>query len=110
MRRILILLVTISSLFVLLGCIGEEKDVVPPTIHGAKDITYYIGRPQPNYMTGVTASDHIDGDLTDMILVDDSLVDLTSPGFYDLFYRVKDLSGNETVVKISVIFIKLSTR
>ena len=43
---------------------------------------------------GATASDNIDGDLTDSIIIDSSAVDNTTPGSYSVTYNVSDAAGN----------------
>lgn len=47
---------------------------------------------------GYEASDNMDGDLTDKVIVDNQ-VNTKKEGIYEIIYRVKDSSGNETVVK-----------
>lgn len=73
-----------------------------PVISGAEDINYLINYPAPDYLDGVTAHDIQEGDITDRLIVDDSDVDLTIAGEYDLIYSVKDSSSNETTVTVTV--------
>jgi hypothetical protein len=79
--------------------------VTLPVISGAVDIEYTIGATAPNYLTGVTAFDEQQGDLTEEIAVDDSDVDLEEAGEYDVVYTVADASGNEAEVTITVTVV-----
>ncbi|MFU8793560.1 MAG: 5'-nucleotidase C-terminal domain-containing protein [Acholeplasmataceae bacterium] len=80
----------------------EETIDYAPVIYGTKDITYNIGKQAPNYLTNVGAADYQEGIITDRITIDDSEVDLTTPGVYPVIYRVIDEQLNETVVTIFV--------
>ncbi|MEH7094834.1 immunoglobulin-like domain-containing protein, partial [Neobacillus vireti] len=57
-----------------------------------------------NALSGVTATDNVDGDITSSIVVTGT-VDNKKPGVYSLTYSVKDSSGNTTTVtrKITVV-------
>jgi len=91
----------------LFACQEENvTDFAPPALIGYQNITYTIGDDTPNYLDGIEAIDSIDGDVTSSIIVDDSLVDLETPGIYDLYYYAKDLSGNESFVKVIVIVLE----
>lgn len=103
---ILVLILT----FALTGCVSKpQADVVPPTFSGTHDITYFIGDDAPNYLLDVTATDSVDGDVTANITVDDSLVDLTTPGIYTLTYHVSDESNNSISTSVSVLVIETNT-
>ncbi|XFA98903.1 S41 family peptidase [Candidatus Izemoplasma sp. B36] len=69
-------------------------DTTAPVFSGVVDIDYYIDDPAPNYMDGVTATDDVDGDITDQISVDASSVDLEVAGEYTITYSVTDTAGN----------------
>src|SRR5690554_6587687 len=71
-------------------------DETPPIINGAKDFTYTIGDDVPNYLNGVTAMDDIDG--TVLVMIDDSLVDLTKEGTYKIVFIAVDNAGNESKI------------
>ncbi|PLS24038.1 immunoglobulin-like domain-containing protein [Bifidobacterium imperatoris] len=80
----------------------KKLDKTKPVIKGADDVTIAVGDTfDPK--AGVTASDDVDGDLTDAIVVSGS-VDVTKDGVYELTYTVSDKSGNKTTVtrKITV--------
>lgn len=108
MKKIKLMILLIIFASILVGCETAAKDLVPPNFSGTKDITYYIGSTVPNFLAGVGASDSVDGDITHLISIDDSNVDLTTPGIYTLTYIVSDLSGNEIRTSISVIVIETS--
>lgn len=57
----------------------------------------------PDYMSGIQASDEIDGDLTNEVTVDDSAVQYGTPGSYPIAYMVSDLSGNVETIQKQVI-------
>lgn len=107
MKKWLFILMVFFLVF-LVSCQKELIDVVPPTILGVKDLTYTIGRPEPNYLNGITARDNVDGDITHLIEVDISEVDLTSPGIYAIVYLVSDLSNNQS--KEEAVIIVLGSR
>ena len=69
----------------------------PPTITGATDKTIHVGE-FFDELEGVSASDKEDGDLTDVIYVDEETVDNTKPGKYTLTYSVTDSGGLTTTV------------
>ena len=76
------------------------QDKVPPVLKGVVSKT--IKRNSLfNPSTGVTASDEVDGILTNQIKITGQ-VDTKREGVYPLTYRVKDRSGNETVVQIKI--------
>lgn len=75
-------------------------DAKPPMLH-AKDITISLGD-GVDYMTGVTAEDEMDGNLTSQIRVDHSQIDETKAGIYPIIYTVTDKSGNEATVRTAL--------
>jgi oligopeptide transport system substrate-binding protein len=81
-------------------------DTTAPVITGVAGLSYVIGDPAPNYLTGVSATDNVDGDITADIVVNSSAVNLTVVGVYAITYTVEDSSENETVVN-SFIQVKL---
>lgn len=56
----------------------------------------------PNYLSGVSASDNVDGDLTSVIIVEALNVSYGVPGSYSISYRVYDSSGNLAEKEIPV--------
>ncbi len=105
MKHFMLIFIFILGAFNFMGC-QKEKDVVPPHISGAKDITYKIGRAEPDYLDGIKANDNIDGDLTPYIEVDLTEVDLTIPGIYRIIYKVTDKAGNTGTSSCVIIVIK----
>lgn len=99
-------IILITLLFFLVACQSEPKDVVPPSIIGAKDFTYTIGKTKPDFLEDVTASDNLDGDITHLIEVDTSEVDFTSPGIYNITYTVSDLSHNTSKEEVIIIVLE----
>lgn len=93
MKRFLFTFVLTLTILSIMGC-QKEPDIVPPHISGAKDITYFMGDPEPNYLNGLVALDNHDGDITDLIEVDLSEVDLENPGIYRIIYTATDKAGN----------------
>ncbi len=108
MKKTTIWILILVGLALLAGCENEpsSKDMVPPTISGARDLTHTIGDEQPDYLKNVTAHDLSDGDLTDRITVDDSDVNLLVAGIYELIYRVSDLDGFSTTETVNVIVLE----
>jgi hypothetical protein len=78
-------------------------DEIAPVITGFSNINYIIGDPTPNYASGVTATDNVDGNLTASIVINASAVNLTTAGTYTVTYTVTDAAGNTKVESISVI-------
>src|SRR5690554_4300206 len=81
----------------------DQTDDVAPVITGTSDFEYTIGDPTPNYLAGVTATDNVDE--TVVVDVDDSAVDLTVAGNYDLIYAATDLAGNTSFVVVTVYVV-----
>ena len=79
-------------------------DETPPVIEGTGRIFSRRGNPVI-YLRGVTAFDSFGRDFTYTINVDSSGVDRNVVGEYQVFYRVKDFTGNETVVVETVEII-----
>jgi len=70
-------------------------DAIPPvlTLLGSSTVNVTVGSSYRD--AGATATDNIDGNLTDRITVD-SNVNTSSVGTYAIRYSVSDLAGNET--------------
>lgn len=63
-----------------------------PVLEGTLDF-YVAVESSPDYLSGVTAADDVDGNLTDSISVDDSQVDIGEEGEYVLSYTAEDSYG-----------------
>ena len=72
-------------------------DPVAPelVLNGGEEIT--VGAGQPFQDPGFTATDNVDGDLTEQVQVSGQ-VDIYAPGDYELLYTVTDSWGNTTTV------------
>lgn len=73
-----------------------------PIISGYHRIYHIIGDAAPDYTKLVEAYDQEDGTLTDVIEVNDALVDLNIEGIYPLSYKVTDSFGHVTEHTTSV--------
>lgn len=67
-----------------------------------KDIQTTVGK-LPDFMDGVTATDNVDGDLTEQVEVDKSDIDLNRAGTYKAVYSVSDQAGNIGTAECQVI-------
>jgi 2',3'-cyclic-nucleotide 2'-phosphodiesterase (5'-nucleotidase family) len=108
MKKIISIIGLLLLMILVSACTTEvgPKDTIPPEILGLNDITYTIGDDEPDYLDGVLAIDNVDGDVTHQIIVDDSAVDLTTVGAYELFYSVKDSSNNMYRVYVMVYVVE----
>ena len=77
------------------------KDLEKPHIelNGEKDV--YLNLGEEYQEAGYTASDNVDGDITDKVKVDSNL-DINAVGTYVIKYSVVDSANNETVVERNV--------
>lgn len=69
----------------------ESRDREAPVLSGIHDFTIYLGE-TISYMSGITATDETD--VNPSITVDNSAVDLSRPGEYQIVYTATDASGN----------------
>ena len=91
-----------SATFELRIDVGEVTDTVPPviTLNGAATVTVQVG---DTYIdAGATATDNVDGDITNRIEVDNP-VDTGTAGTYTVSYRVEDMAGNRASATRTVI-------
>lgn len=80
---------------------GSTPPVISkPVIHGATDKTIFVGE-QFDPREGVTATDKLDGDLTDRIMIEGA-VDSSAPGTYKLVYTVENSQGLQAVVERTI--------
>ena len=91
-----------STTFELRIAVGTEPDTIPPeiTLIGPATVTVQLGATYTD--AGATATDNVDGDITDSIVVDNP-VDTRVAGTYTVTYRVTDQAGNTTVATRTVI-------
>lgn len=76
-----------------------KEDLDTPVIKGAKDLTVYQGM-SVSYKNGVSVTDDCMEDLE--FVVDNSQVDLNTPGDYPLSYRATDAAGHTTQMEVTV--------
>ncbi|EUJ47035.1 immunoglobulin-like domain-containing protein [Listeria fleischmannii] len=88
--------VTISNI----GDVIDTSDTTKPIIN-ASDKTLTVGDSY-NPLTGVTASDDTDGDITSKIKVTSNNVDTSKAGTYQVSYSVTDAAGNVGTKTITV--------
>lgn len=74
-------------------------DTQAPQITGVRDILTYVGDAVA-YRSGITVSD--DYDKSVKLELDNSAVDLSTPGVYTMTYRATDASGNTTEMQSQV--------
>jgi len=79
-----------------------EIDDIPPTFSYTADTLIFVAGDEfvPH---DVTASNPIDGDLTSLIEIDDSDVDMTIAGIYEVIYTIVDATGTETSITLYVL-------
>ena len=75
--------------------LDTTSDQNPPTFSGLRDYYVYLNDTIDFYI-GVTAVDREEGSV--IFEVDDSSVDFSSVGTYDVIYKASDSKGNETIV------------
>lgn len=75
------------------------NDQIAPVISGVKDLEVYAGG-TVSYKTGVTVTDDLDPKPS--LTVDNSQVDMSTPGVYDVTYTATDAAGNTTSVTVKL--------
>ncbi|MBM7035478.1 immunoglobulin-like domain-containing protein [Vibrio ulleungensis] len=75
--------------------IVSSDDIQAPVISlvGDASLTLYLNESYIEY--GATANDDVDGDVSADIVIDDSALDMTMAGNYQIIYTVSDMAGNE---------------
>jgi hypothetical protein len=93
-------------------------DVTAPILNGVSPTVSILVGSTYNPLSGVTALDAVDGDLTSSIVVEIlnsnsatvNDVDTTSPGVFTVNYSVEDAAGNETTGQTTVNVVSLVFR
>ncbi|MCR2822787.1 immunoglobulin-like domain-containing protein [Lederbergia panacisoli] len=85
---------------------AADSDTIKPTISNATNKTVYIGT-SFNPLSGVTAKDNVDGNITKSIKVTGS-VNMKKAGKYKLTYTVSDKAKNKATV-VRTITVKKDT-
>lgn len=77
-------------------------DLIPPEIIYAPTFKIHVGSSMPKVLEGVIYLDNYDSTDNLLLTVDTTQVILSRIGIYPIFYKVKDLSGNETMLTSSI--------
>lgn len=85
-------------------------DYTNPVFNITQQQVYYVGASKVDLLSGVTASDVLEGDISSRITVKESAVDLSQPGVYPVTYRVTTTKGSfsEITVNVYVYDVRLS--
>lgn len=85
----------------------------PPVLEGMEAVYIAVGSAETNpeitseayYLDGVTATDEVDGDLSNQVEVQLEGLDVNTPGVYEIIYRVTDSYGlvAEAIVTVEVM-------
>lgn len=78
-------------------------DETPPEITGVEEMKIYLGD-EIDLLAGVSVTDDLDS--APVLTLDDSKVDLTQAGVYEVTYTAVDVCLNETVVTTTLTVIK----
>ena len=73
--------------------VDDEKPIIT-----LKDNDIVIDYKEKYTEPGYTAKDNYDGDITDKVIIENN-IDNTKLGDYEVTYKVKDSSNNETIIK-----------
>jgi len=82
--------------------VNVTYETIAPTIEGLTEFTIGLDSDLPNFLTGVTANDNLDGDITADIVVSHNPIDTSILGSYVITYTVKDAANNETVQTVTL--------
>lgn len=94
MKKLMFILFALSTLILTTQCGDkEDEDITAPIIILEGSSKQYVPRDSVYTDPGYTATDDVDGDLTDLVKVTGS-VDVSTDGTYLLNYNVIDASGN----------------
>jgi hypothetical protein len=77
-------------------------DMTPPVIEGARDLSFKVFTNPDFLWRDIVVNDNIDGDILSNIVIDDSLVDMSVLGAYDLTYSATDAAGNTSTVTVTI--------
>jgi hypothetical protein len=86
--------------------IDPNEDKTPPVIILDGDNPMNIAQGTPYEEPGATATDNVDGDLTDDIVIDASNVNVETPGEYIVTYNVSDSNGNDAVEMVRLVIVE----
>ena len=89
--------------------ITSVDTTIPIITDSIGDTTYEINTAEPNWATGVTATDGYDGSITGSISINSTAVNMAALGTFDVLYDVDDANGNSAVQVVRTITINDST-
>lgn len=84
--------------------VDDEKPVIT-----LKDNDIVIDYKEEYTEPGYTAKDNYDGDITDKVIIENN-IDNTKLGDYEVTYKVKDSSNNETILETTINVQKKNTK
>lgn len=76
-------------------------DYAKPTFKMSKQQVYYTGASKVDLLSGVTAEDLLEGDISSRVVVAESQIDLSMPGVYPVTYRVTTSKGVTSDVTVN---------
>ena len=79
----------------------QYTDYSNPDFSFSKQHVYYVGATKVDLLTGVSASDVLDGDISNRIVISDSAVDLSQPGVYPVKYKVTTSKGVTSEIEVN---------
>lgn len=84
--------------------VDDEKPIIT-----LKDNDIVIDYKEKYTEPGYTAKDNYDGDITDKVIIENN-IDNTKLGDYEVTYKVKDSSNNETILETTINVQKKNTK
>ncbi|MEI6766824.1 MAG: DUF5011 domain-containing protein [Bacteroidota bacterium] len=90
------------------GCKKNDtpKDITPPVISLNGSSQVYVEKGTSYTDAGATATDNVDGVITDKIVVT-NLVDANVEGTYYVKYNVSDEAGNKATEVVRTVIVKI---
>lgn len=81
----------------------QIQDTTPPVLTTSQNsVSLTVGDRKPNYKSLISAQDAADGDLSSKVSIDDSGVNYSTPGTYNVTYSVTDGAGNTSTKTLRV--------
>ncbi len=94
MKKTSIILTILAIVIVSLTmCTEKEKDTTAPVIILEGGNPQYVAKDSVYVEPGYTANDDVDGDITDLVKIQDN-IDIHTEGTYQRKYNVIDAAGN----------------
>lgn len=79
----------------------EYIDYTKPVFSFANQHVYYVGATKIDLMSGVSAKDVLDGDISERVVIADSQIDLSQPGVYPVKYSVTTSKGITSEIEVN---------